>query len=157
MNWHLVGDELEKACRAKLLSRWPNSEIIEAKYDSVHGIDFAVRLPCGGVGIMEVKSSSGSVHVDQMSPKWIATRLGTKLQSALVDAFSRCRPVYLATYRVSKVGDVFAVKNWYSGRPRLAPFRPWRQLRFLSSYPVPFRPWRRLRFLSSYPIPFRPS
>ena len=100
MNWHLVGDELERICRNELLQRWPECEIIETKYDSVHGIDFAVRLRNGGIAIVEVKSAFGSVHGQQMTASWIADRLSPLLESAIINAFSWGAPVFRATYRV---------------------------------------------------------
>jgi hypothetical protein len=105
VNFHQEGDILEAACIKELLCRWPNSRFIETKTDSIHGIDFAIELAGGGVGIIESKSATGSVKNPQMSKQWIRSRINTELHQAIVRAVKVGRPIFYATYRTSRITD----------------------------------------------------
>jgi hypothetical protein len=105
MNFHKEGDLLEEACKAELLRRWKGSRFIETKINSIHGIDFAIELAGGGVGIIESKSQSGSVKNPQMSVQWIRSRINDELYRAIVRAVKLNRSIFYATFRTSRKFD----------------------------------------------------
>ncbi|AWY20759.1 hypothetical protein DQF64_09840 [Moraxella bovis] len=106
MNFHDIGDKLESICRQVLLNRWQNSQIIETKRNSIHGIDFAVEIIGNGIMIVEVKSATGSVRNGQMDIEWIRKNLTPSFKKALQEAYQKRYYLGCATYRVVQVyGD----------------------------------------------------
>jgi hypothetical protein len=72
---------------------------------------FAVKLEDGGIGIIEVKSKTGSVKREQMSFDWIDKRVEANhsLKQELIIAFNNNKPVFRAVYKVDPEGDKLSI------------------------------------------------
>ncbi len=99
------GKLFEKACKNKLLSRWPDSQVIESRINNTEGTDFVIRLEDGSLVIAGKRSQKSGVKNGRVNLDWNLGRIEPESIKAILQAIKLDHPILHSSYTATRIYD----------------------------------------------------